>query len=75
MNGWGLAERVRHEWPGVRFVRATGWSATISEDEARARGVDAVMTKPFSVRQLWQLIESLPDEEAPAPVRAAVGPG
>jgi CheY-like chemotaxis protein len=61
MNGWELAQRVKHEWPGVRFVLATGWGATISEEEARERGVEAVMTKPFSVRQLWQVIEASPE--------------
>ena len=57
MNGWELAERVKRDWPSVRFVLATGWGATISEEEARERGVEAILTKPFSVRQLGQVID------------------
>src|SRR5207253_1345011 len=29
MNGWELASTVRHRWPAVRFILATGWGAAI----------------------------------------------
>jgi len=38
MNGWELASTVRHRWPAVRFILATGWGAAIDPGEARAKG-------------------------------------
>jgi CheY-like chemotaxis protein len=58
MNGWELAHRVRAEFPDVRFALATGWGAQIEPDEARARGVGAVIGKPYSLRDLRYLLNA-----------------
>jgi|SRR5579859_6069254 len=47
MNGWDLADEVKRRFPEVRFVLATGWGAAIDLDEARTRGVQAVLSKPY----------------------------
>ncbi len=47
MNGWELAQLVRQRWPETRFALATGWGAAIDPAQARARGVDAVLAKPY----------------------------
>jgi len=47
MNGWELAAAVKHRWPTVRFLLATGWGAAIDPIEARAKGVEAVLAKPY----------------------------
>ena len=47
MNGLELADAVKHRWPGVRFLLATGWGATIDPGEAQARGVETVLSKPY----------------------------
>jgi CheY-like chemotaxis protein len=47
MNGWELVERARQRWPELRIILATGWGAAIDLAEARARGVDAVVAKPY----------------------------
>jgi signal transduction histidine kinase/CheY-like chemotaxis protein len=47
MNGWQLAEVVRQRWPGMRFLLATGWGSTIDAGEARSKGVEAVLSKPY----------------------------
>jgi CheY-like chemotaxis protein len=47
MNGWELAAEVRRRWPDVRFILATGWGAAIDPTEARIRGVQAVLAKPY----------------------------
>lgn len=46
-NGWDLAACVRERWPGTRVVLATGWGAAIDPAEAHARGIDAVLSKPY----------------------------
>jgi signal transduction histidine kinase/CheY-like chemotaxis protein len=47
MNGWDLADEVKRRWPNVRVLLATGWGAAIDPAEARARGVEAVLNKPY----------------------------
>jgi PAS domain S-box-containing protein len=47
LNGWNLAEYVRTHRPGVRFVLATGWGTSIDPVDARCRGVQAVVAKPY----------------------------
>ncbi len=56
MNGWELAERVRNRWPRTRVVLATGWGARIDSDEARGRGVAAVLPKPYREADLLRAV-------------------
>jgi CheY-like chemotaxis protein len=56
MNGWELAERVRRGWPDIRFALATGWGAAIDPDEAREKGVVAVLAKPYSFAELEEVL-------------------
>jgi CheY-like chemotaxis protein len=56
MNGWDLADAVKSRWPGVRFLLATGWGATLDPGEARARGVEAVLAKPYHPAELLQAL-------------------
>ena len=59
MNGWELAERVRASFPGVRLVLATGWGAEIDQEDAAARGIDAVVSKPFRIADLQRVVAAL----------------
>ncbi len=67
MNGWELAAEVRSRWPGLRVVFATGWGAQIDPFEARIKGVDAVLAKPYRPEELKHVLAqpapnvSLPD--------------
>jgi CheY-like chemotaxis protein len=47
MNGLELADAVKQRWPEVRFLLATGWGAAIDPGEARSRGVESVLAKPY----------------------------
>ena len=58
MNGLELADAVRGRWPDVRFLLATGWGAAIDADEARARGVEAVLSKPYHPDDLLRALAS-----------------
>ena len=64
MNGWQLAEIVRQRWPRVRFLLATGWGAQIDPQQARERGVEAVLSKPYRSGDLQRIIA--PPDPAPA---------
>jgi len=63
MNGWELAETVRRRWPKVRFLLATGWGASVDPVEARTRGVEAVLSKPY---RPIDLLEALAPTDAAA---------
>jgi CheY-like chemotaxis protein len=56
MNGWELADEVKRRWPGVRFMLATGWGAAIDPGEARAKGVEAVLSKPYHPAELLRAL-------------------
>ncbi|MCA1647669.1 MAG: response regulator [Chloroflexi bacterium] len=55
MNGLDLCRVVRHSWPGIRFVLATG-SITMNVDQARRNGVDELLTKPFRSADLRRAV-------------------
>jgi len=57
MNGWELAEAVKGRWPRMRFLLATGWGAAIEPAEAQAKGVEAVLAKPYRRVDLLAAIE------------------
>jgi CheY-like chemotaxis protein len=56
MNGWELVAVVKARWPEVRFFLATGWGAAIDPDEARAKGVEAVLAKPYRPADLDRVL-------------------
>ena len=56
ISGWDLAEQVRAEHPATRFILATGWGSGIDGEEARTRGVDAVLPKPYRADGLRKLV-------------------
>jgi PAS domain S-box-containing protein len=58
-NGWDLAEAVRQHWPSTRFVLVTGWGAAIDLAEARGRGVDRVIAKPYRIADLRQIADEV----------------
>jgi CheY-like chemotaxis protein len=59
MNGWELTERIRQSWPTVPVLLATGWGASIDPSEAQERGVAGVLSKPYRMAELQQLIASI----------------
>jgi signal transduction histidine kinase/ActR/RegA family two-component response regulator len=58
-NGWDLADVVRRNWPAARFVLVTGWGAAIDLAEARARGVDRIIAKPYRIAELRQVADDV----------------
>lgn len=51
-SGWQLARRVRETYPHMVIGLITGWQLGAPDHELRARGVDFVLTKPFSADDL-----------------------
>lgn len=59
MSGWEVAAQVRRVDPAARVVLVTGWSEQIDPDEARGRGIDAILAKPFTIQQVRSLLASI----------------
>jgi signal transduction histidine kinase/ActR/RegA family two-component response regulator len=52
VNGWDLAEHIRSRSPEVGVVLVTGWGFQLEEDLALSRGVDLILTKPFTLEDV-----------------------
>jgi CheY-like chemotaxis protein len=61
MNGWELLSMVKRDWPEVRFLLATGWGAGIDPTDARRKGVESVLAKPYSAAELLRALAATPD--------------
>jgi signal transduction histidine kinase len=57
MDGWELAARVRQNW-NIPFVLSTG-SVGIDPNDARQRGVDGLISKPYLPVELLELLGRL----------------
>src|SRR5581483_3720725 len=51
MDGWQLVARARELQPELRLVLVTGWAARIDPEQARAAGVDAIVSKPYRLAE------------------------
>ncbi|MEZ6196156.1 MAG: tetratricopeptide repeat protein [Planctomycetota bacterium] len=56
MSGWDLAREIKRRDGGVGVILLTGWAEDIPEDRARAHRVDRVVSKPFDVAQLLDIV-------------------
>jgi PAS domain S-box-containing protein len=59
MNGWELAEAVRALPGRPHFILTTGWGAEIEPDDAAARGVMAVVSKPYRLPDLRRILNTV----------------
>jgi len=57
-GGWDLAAHVAEHFPGTRFVLATGWGPQIDPKTAAARGVHAIVSKPYKLNELRDIVAS-----------------
>lgn len=59
MSGWELVAAAKERQGQLAVVLVTGWGDQIDAAEARARGVDAVVAKPFEGARLRQVIDEV----------------
>ncbi len=59
MNGYDVAERIRHEAWGkeLTLIAVTGWGQDADKRRALAAGFDHHLTKPVEFEKLKQLID------------------
>ncbi len=57
INGWIIAKKVKEAHPGVPVVLLTGWGAQYEGQNLKSQGIDLVLPKPVSYKQLVAAIE------------------
>jgi signal transduction histidine kinase/ActR/RegA family two-component response regulator len=56
LSGWDVAKGLRAAQPAVPIALVTGWGDQIDFGEARARGIDYLVAKPFNVEDMTRLV-------------------
>jgi signal transduction histidine kinase len=56
MSGWEVAEQAKAIDPGVKIVIITGWGIELGKDELEERKVDSIITKPFRVSEILDVV-------------------
>jgi PAS domain S-box-containing protein len=56
VNGWDVAAAVRARRPEAAIILVTGWASQIEPDTLRARGVDMILSKPFSLEDVERVM-------------------
>jgi signal transduction histidine kinase len=59
MSGWDVARALRAAQPLVPIALVTGWGDQIDFGEARERGIDYLIAKPFNVDDMNRLVASV----------------
>ena len=59
-SGWDLALRSKELWPHKPVVLVTGWGLQLDTKQMNAGKVDGVLSKPFTLQELHQTLDSLP---------------
>ncbi len=56
ISGWEVARQVKLSSPGTPVAFVTGWGDRIDPEEARAKGVDFLVTKPFDCEAIAAVV-------------------
>ena len=59
LSGWEVAKGLRAAQPDVPIALVTGWGDQIDFAEARTRGIDYLVAKPFNVDDMTRLVASV----------------
>ncbi len=58
ISGLETAERIKKLHPTTPIILITGWEVSIEADELKKVGISSVLSKPFRMEQLTDLIQS-----------------
>ena len=57
ISGLEVASRLKHGWPDTEVVVMTGYFDRVGPAGTQAKGVDFVLTKPFTLDELRLVIQ------------------
>lgn len=66
LDGLEFARRLRRESPATKVALVSARLEDLSDAEARAAGISAMLAKPFTVQRVQSLVQSLVAETAVA---------
>jgi len=52
MSGWEVAKYVKEKNPDVPVILITGWGAQLDDQKAMESGVDRILAKPFTIKDI-----------------------
>lgn len=58
MSGYDLAEYVQDKYENIQIVLLTGWGSSINKLGKNLKGVKAVLSKPFRLNQVLDLVRN-----------------
>ena len=67
MSGWELARAIRQKNQHVPLAIITGWGEAVSTNEKDEAKVDWVLSKPFSMAQIAEIVKEVSRRKGPAP--------
>ncbi len=56
MSGWEIARRIKDKSPATPFVLVTGWGKQLSDEDIHKNGVDFVISKPFKIQAIRDIV-------------------
>ncbi len=56
MNGWDTADAIKEMDPDIMVVLMTGWNVRVDDESLDKGPVDAVITKPFDLSEIYDVI-------------------
>jgi CheY-like chemotaxis protein len=59
MSGWELTDQIKQRKPEIPVVVITGWGAQLSAGDLKENKVDMILSKPFSLDRVKQMLEML----------------
>ncbi len=59
ISGWEIAKTVKEYSPETFVVIMTGWGESFKEKDLKAKGIDALLAKPFRLDNILEVISSL----------------
>jgi signal transduction histidine kinase/ActR/RegA family two-component response regulator len=59
MSGWELSRAVRERDPEIPLAIITGWGEAVSDTDRTAARVNWVLTKPFTLAQISQIVSEV----------------
>lgn len=62
LSGWEVAEAIKLEGRDVPVVMVTGWGVAIEQSEIERRPIDGVLSKPFDLEDLLNVVNDLATE-------------
>jgi CheY-like chemotaxis protein len=62
-NGWEVARYAKQKTPETPVILITGWGLELDETKIRELGVDALVSKPFEIKDILSVINRFKNAE------------